>query len=503
MFKPNIRNIETLKNILIVVLFFTTVLLLCFFWKNDAIHIFKMPIDIITTDTETKVPEVSKMIQPERVMIGFGKTGSYTVLNDNNSLLWTRAVSAIADISNSENLLVEEITPGQYKQVMELRSIQFYFSYDIPFSEFMISNGIKKFQALDNIGGMSVLAYSEGSGESLFIYEKEDDKYYRIVSNRKSFDGFSSMIDETEAAGYATYYPSSKYFGVETEDMVLLPLALQSNLEEVPYTGEVSNNNSENILDLAESFFGESFDFVRRMTDNKNRIIYMYGYGQKVFTVNADGIFEYKEEPDDSSSIQMGFYESLKASLAFISVHGTWDSLDGTKLSPYLKDVQVIERDKKKGYHFVFGMKLDGYEIQYEKGESMEIDILGSQIVSYKRNMVDFSTSTMSQLGNSAMTDVFPAVNVPAVNYEYIIALYKDRKKGHGEQPADPPDVQSSTEESFENLAEEIVNMRPAYVRLRDQEQQILKPVWILSMDGLQVYFGLYDAQPVGYTYTN
>lgn len=488
MFKAKEKNIEAIKNILIVVLFVMTVLLLCFFWKNDSFEMFKLPIDIIFNEPEADIPQVREVLQPEQIVVSFGTTGSYTVLYSSKKQLWHQAQQSLRQLGNSESLLLEEITPQQYRQVTELRSIQFQFPYDIPFSDFISRNEMKRTQAMDAVSGLGTLTYSEGSKESIFIYQNKGNKYYRIISSEESFSDFASMIDRIEESPYVTYYPSSNYFGVETEQMAMIPLSLQSSLSSIPFQHESTGDSKEKLTELAESFFGESFDFIRRMTDNKGRLIFMYGYGQKVFTVNPDGTFEYKEELGDGSSLQLDFYESLELAMRFAGSHGGWDSFK-EPLSPYLESVKVLDKDRKRGYRFIFGVEVNGYQVQYENGNAIEIDIYGSQIVRYKRNVIQIDNDAAVASVGGEVKETFPAVNVPAVNFEYISNLYQSAS-----------DVSYNGEESFESIAEKIREIRVGYVRLSAEGTQIT-PVWILKMPGLNLYFDLYEAAPLGYTY--
>lgn len=507
MWKPNFKNIEKAKDILLVVLFLMTILLLYFFWRNDSFDtIFKLPKEQIAAEMEykTPLPSISQIVQPEEISVCFGNTKPYTkVCLENNVTLWQSAIHQLKEFGKSETILVEEITKQQYQEIMKYRSVEFRFSYDIPFVEFLEHEKIKKYQNVEAILGMGTLAYSDGSKESIFIYQYKDDKYYRLVSNSKEFNGFSKIIDEIEASDYVTYHPSAKYFGINTNESTLIPVTLQSNLEAFSYQPENKGNENqkEKLKELSGSFFGESLDFVRRIVDSKGAVIYMYGYGQKVFTINTDGTFEYKEVESEVNNTNLGFYDALDTTLHFVANRGGWQSLNGARLTPYLKTAKIIEKDKKKEYIFTFGVLLNNHRIYYQKGgDPIVIQVYGNQVIHYKRNMIDFDNSLLDNMENVPYKETFPAVNVPAVNLEYLKDLIE---KQEGDMPKNADRNFYLQQITFDQIAEQIEGMEACYVRIMDEEESPkLQPAWILKMKQMDVYFDLYNqAEPIGYTY--
>lgn len=504
MWKPSVTNIEKMKNVLLVVLFLMTILLLYFFWINDSMEtIFKVSDERLASEFEYKTPLISQVVQPAEISVCFGNSDSYTkVPLEDTVRLWQSAINEFREFAKSDSILVEEITAEQYQEIMKYRSVQFRFDYDIPFNEFLEFENISLYQNLQPISGMNTLAYSDGIKENIFIYQKKENKYYRLVSNSKEFHGFSKIIEEIEDSDYITYYSSGTYFGIDKINLALIPLTLQTNLQEFSYELEnkTNANNKEKLKKLSESFFGESFDFIRRIADSQGAIIYMYGYGEKVFSINMDGTFEYKEEKNVNNNVQLGFYDALDISLQFVASRGGWESLNGAKLTPYLRSAKIVEKDKKKVYLFTFGMQLNNHRIYYQEGEPIEIEIYGNQVIRYKRNMIDFDNSILKQLSNADYQEAFPAVNVPAVNYEYLKNLLEKQKMTQSKNEEDLT-LKAMT---FDDVAAEMQGMEVGYLKTIDFEERKLRlqPVWILKMKKVDVYFDLYDtAEPIGYTY--
>ncbi len=498
--KPYLITIEKIKDAILVVLFFITILLIYFFWRNASFDIvFQLPNDPLASEMEYKSPppSLSQLLQPEEISVCFGSSGTYTKIGlEDNVNLWQSAINQLREFGKSETIFVEEISKEKYEEILKYRSIEYRFAYDIPFTEFLKYEDIKKYQSMEGISGMGSLAYFDGSKESIVIHQYKGDKYYRLASNNKEFSAFSSIIDEIESSGYDPYYTSQTIFGLKENNSTLIPVSLQANLQPFPYQLE-NKHNKERLNELSASFFGESLDFIRRMVDSKGAVIYMYGYGQKVFTMNKDGSFEYKEEENENSD-NLGFYESLNAAVQFISNRGGWKSLNGAELTPYLKSVTIMEKDKKKTYQFTFGVSLNNHRLYYQKGDPLFIEIRGNQVTRYKRNMIDFDNNMLNNLEKSPYQETFPAVNVPAVNYEYL----KKTLKNISDSTKNVEEKKYYNGMTFEEMAEKIEKMEVGYIRIMEDEDDFtLKPVWVIKTKEMNLYFDLYDqAEPVTYS---
>lgn len=494
--QPNAKIIESIKSILLVVLFFTTVLLLYFFWENATKDPFRFSEMIYGPEVE-EVPDLYDTVVPSEITVGFGNQ-VYTVILDGREDLWKSALQelkAFGDAATqSANLYVGTITKEKFQEAMTYPSIQFQFHYDIPFKEFCDFFGLKKNQGYDLIEGVSTIAYSGLSTESILIHQQNPDRYYAIVAD-KDYTKFHSMISTIETSGYASYYPASTFFGKGTNNTALFPLALQSDLLEVPYEKEANQQGDTKVRDLAESFFGESFDFTRRMTDAKGDITYMYGYGQKIFTIHADGTFEYKEEAKESSGgSQAKFFDSLDLALKFVAAHGSWNSLDGTDMTAYLRKVVPIGEEKRKGYKFIFGMKIGSQNVYFENSAPIIVEVVNGQVVHYKRDMIDFDKAAADSYSSGDPKNTYDPVTVLTENYEYIYEKLSEAKFELS------PITQR--EAAFDEIAGSITAMEIGYVRPKaaEGEETKLMPCYRISFGrNNTLYFDLFnDAAPIG-----
>lgn len=481
--------IEKLKNILLVVLLLSTILLLYFFWGNLSFEKLGMQ----EPQIEQEVPSVREVLRPYRMIINFGSE-NYTVVTTEKPYLWDGAenigfIYELKKFSQTENLLVEEITYSQYQEIMNYKSsIRAEFQYNIPFTDFCSEYEIKKNQSYNAIETLTTVGYSEGSPESIFLYDGKNSKYYRIVADSDQTT-FTALISTVEQEGYLNYYPISVYLGIENHTLVLPEL--QANLKSFSYQQEAYAHQVDKINEMAESFFGENFDFVRKIKEDNGTIIYMYGYGQNVLIVNNDGSFVYKEDEPDRVSSQQSYFDSLKTALQYVASHGSWGSLDGAVMKPYLKNIR-INPEGKKGYRFIFGMEINGTRLYYEQGEIITVDVIQGQVTYYNRNMIHFDQEEVNTLQAASFEDTATAGNTIAQNYQYIYGILINTK--NITEPVDQSRI-------FEEVAGLITNIQTGYVKTLNSSQDFeVSPAWIVSINRINIYFDLYSAEPLGYS---
>jgi hypothetical protein len=400
--------------------------------------------------------------------------GSYQLADENLDQKFAGALIELRRLSNSASILVSEVTSQQYQEAMSgYKSIILSFDYGIPFDEICFRYEIKKATGFDVIESMNSLSFSEAAKESIFIYDRAKGKYFRLLADEESSvvaDEFSKLQRDE----MLSYYTVGNILG--GQNPALIPLTTDNSLSSVRYDKESQEASEEIKQALAESLFGENFDFVRRITDSFGNVTYMYGYGQKTFSTSVDGVFEYKNETLEGNSA--GFFADLQTALTFVAMHGGWDSPDGQQAVFYLKNAQGIADGKKEGYRFSFSIELWGEEVFYESGFSIEIDVLAGQISYYKRDV--FSVDDDYKTSFRPAQD--PA-NVIAQNYSYIYSNMDSN-------------VFSVNEEAFDAVASRISSVQTGFVRI--QSDRVLRPVWIIQMNnGQRFYFSLYEATPI------
>ncbi|NLP31129.1 MAG: hypothetical protein GX363_08380 [Clostridiales bacterium] len=483
MFKP--RHIERIKDVILVVLFFTTMLLLYFLWQNPMVDSFKLS-KIIPEDNEViNIPSLEEVTKPFDTIANLGG-GEYTSIHHEELNAWNEFRLVLNQFGGDEGIVAERITKEQYEQIMEFRSIKYIFSYGIPFNAFSELYNLPKIQGSDMIATVFSIAYSSGSPESLFIYDKNNDGYFRLIAENDDYTRtLEDLLAKLEAGNYTTHYTIGTLVG--TDNQTVLPLNLISNLTDITYSIEIDTRESDYIREFAQSFFGESLDFVRRIEESKGNIIYMYGYSDKTLTITPNNGIEYKEK-EGSAGSEVGYLKALEIALEYVGTHGGWDSYSGSDLTPYVKSVSRIEGDNNKGYRFIFGMELDQKNIYYESNEAIVIDVLGDKVINYTRNLIE-----VDPIEITAEREAFSAVNMIARNYKYIYRVLLE--EGYSFEI-------NGDEEMFERVSNMIKSIEEGYFKPQNEsvEEMKLIPAWIVKVDDILLYFDLYNALPLGYT---
>lgn len=479
-----LKHIEGIKTTLIIALFLSTMLLLYFNWENPNAEAFRLP-QILADEETTQAPLPRDVVQPQKIVVNFG-AGAYTQLEPEQFDSWNECIRAVGVHSRGGAVLVEEITRDQYDRIMEFRSIRFGFGYELPFGSFCRQYDIPLAQGFSQIETVREIGYSSGSPESLFIADELQNKYYRIVAETQT-SHLSALITAIEKGSYITCYPIGTFVG--TGNKTVLPLPFESSLAPIEFEPEFFDTGTLRVREFAQTFFGESFDFVRRIEESKGTVIYMYGYGEKVLTINPAGSVEYKEKSSIPGG-QQDYFDALSGALQFVSSHGAFQP-PGSELTPYLKESKAIERDKRKGYLFVFGMKTPAGSLNYAGSEAITIEIMGGQVTHYKRDMI----SLKNQEGTPRETEpeeVYSAVNMLAGNYQFINTVLV--AEGYPTSPAEG-------EVLFDFISDRIRQVKTGYVRPggagRDENELI--PAWVVIVDDITFYFDLFNAEPLGY----
>lgn len=478
------KYIERMKNILIVALFISAMLLLYFFWENPILSDFSFS-EIIAEEADP-APVANEVVQPEQVAVNFG-TGVSTVVSYLDQDSWNRSILALRAFAQAEDLSLEPITKEQYDQIMQFRSILISFRYSLPFDDFCNRYVVNQPQTIAQIESFSALGYSAGSPESLFLVDETNDTYFRLISptNQESLE---SLIVEIEQEEYEAYYPIGAFLG--TANQTVMPLAADSSLKILTASPEFLSSDEEAVRRFAQSFFGESFDFVRRIEESKGTYIYMYGYGQKVLTFFADGSVEYKEDQNGSGAVQT-YFEALDSALQFVASHGGFSPFGETSIHPSLRYSEAITNNKAKGYRFVFGMKINGEDVFSESSELLVVELLNGQVTHYRRDLVQ-AIPDDSKPGDD-VRETYSPVNMLAQNYKYLYSILISEGYSFKESDGDA---------LFDEVSDLIVQVQTGYVRRATEDGSVqteLIPAWIVIIDDLQIYFDLYEADPIGY----
>lgn len=474
--------IEKIKSLVIVVLFLSAILLLYFFWKGFSLEEIRFPFTNFPTNTSI-TPVTTDLVSPKNIQVTFGPE-NYTQYSTDTNTLWSSFIKDYIAFSESENIFVEEIPMEKWVESMQMKSIRYEFAYDLPLS-YLDSLGAASIPQSDSIEVFSVIAYSVASQESIFLYDGQNKKYYRMVSDA-DYTSLEQQISQLEQMPHSAYYPINMFYGVKND--TLLPYERQENLLPFSSVNEIKDSPKDLERKIAEKFFGENLDFIRKITEDDGTIIYMYGVGQKILTLDPQGIVEYTEEPD-SDYTELTYYQSLNLATEFVAKHGNWITIDRKEINPYLEySTEINGNSKRQGYRFSFGLKQNGYPLFTDNGPQIIVELVGDQIVYYKRQ-IDTAYNTVNL--ETDIQQVCSIIELLPAKYTTLALVLK-------ENGIEISDV--SADEQFNSVMELITALDIGYFKQSYPEgESCFIPAWVINLSSINIFFDLYSGDYLGF----
>ncbi len=475
-------KIEKLKTNMIVVLIISAILLLYFLWKNQAFDNID-PIEFITENTSTEQTDPNTLVIPERMIITeAGRIKSADIYLD---VFWAEFIEHFKAFSDGQNIYVEEIKKNQWDSALEYGSLIVRFPYDINFSSFCTLFSVKQASGYNIINSVREIAYSEAGKESIIVHDKANDKYY-ILFNSDKGNLFGQLMNKMDETLTDYYYQMGKVFGIKNP--CLIPESRELDLYNLTYLKETQTGKEEKTNQIAESFFGESLDFIRKIKEYNNTTVFLYGYGEKVLTAYNNGQFEYREEQNSTAENQsMG--DIISIAVDYVDKHGGFEQAKGSITKPYIQNIQAVE-GKRKGYSILFCLKVNGIPVEYEQNQFIKVTIIGDQVTEYSRQIITPKIPTEADLDQNK---IIAAADVILKNYagsmtdvlrKNDIKLLPKAKAG---------------EEEFKNLedvANKITDVRITYL---NSDTGKLTPVWTISFDKIQIYYDVNTGEYLKY----
>lgn len=509
------QAIENIKNVIMVVLFISAILLLTFFWKDFSINdLNNLHFGINTVEEDTFQPEIQELLVPAQIETGFGN-GMNTVVSYDHELapelvismpendtqkentavtendqdqtlsskntIYNTILAAVEHYLTGTDLIVEKIEKTQYDEVMSYRSLTAVFDYDIPFREYLLINDLTVAGGIDQIKNITKIGFSSASSENMFIYDDSVDAYYRIVNNDKAVSEYMSaaIIDISESIeqeGNATYYSIQSLAGTQNNN--LMPLYLDSSLGEVAIREAFNISRASSVSRMEQLFFPNGLDFVRKITENKGSLLYMYGYSEKVLMLDENGSISYKEELETKAYSEVSFTAALETAIEYITSHGGWRTLYSDSMRPYIADCKV-KTDPSQGYRsydFTVGMMFEGTPVNYASGDMIRVCVYGDQITSYYRDIIIPEHSESIEVWTAK-----DAINIVTDEHVAICEILEEHSKAQG----DAEQAQKyAGENKFEEMMQNTDSIRLNYLRDSSGHPSSLIPVWALEIDG-------------------
>jgi len=348
---------------------------------------------------------------------------------------------------------------------VENRSISVEFDSPIPtvlFIEGMDTNNNQLQSQMENIKKIS--------------YDFDQDEFL-VSDGRKTLSfAIDTNVDELFTSyGKAMTYARGKYsesyvsnYGyneipISTSEVTLNPVFVKS---------EIDIDDTEQIEEIAKNYFEEDFDYVRKSVDSSGSVNYIYK-NEKVLKINKDGLLEFYDSIE-SSLERSDVYESFKIALSFM------DDFLGFPENAYLSEVEIFQKDGEYGYSYIFSYNLLNKPIifsQVRDEKAIQIDVLGSKVVLYKRfiRVVDYSMEAEME-----EVEVLSPDEIISKNIDFVTELYLERSGGGPEE----------FEFTKSRILNSIYNIELAYFDpSRKLKDQLLRTVWVIRTSDRQYVF--------------
>ncbi len=468
------RRLENFKNVVIVVLFVSAILLLYLLWQPRLGGISVEGL-LERSAFSKEIPGPVQLVKPVYAAVSAGD-GPFAIDTKDSGPMFAKAVEEMKAYLEQGSSQTQEISRDQYYQAMEgWESVQFELGAGLPLGEFCSyfcgtgTNGDAAGISLD------VLGFSKASSESFFVLDRKAGKYYRLLfaEERQTVDTLSAMAVSTDCSSYI----ASEILG--GSGSALIPLALESSAAAVRSEDEFSSKGEAVRDRMASSIFGSTFDFVRRITDSYGNVTYMYGYGEKTFYASVDGSFAYNNEASESSAT--GLFDDMETAVRFMSGLGGLGEESGMGLVLEKYSESGSGRNRRRSFEFC--QTLDGIRISGEKGPAVSVTLTGGVVTEAFRNMC-FSSKPQQAEESGYAAD---GANVIASNANHIYNILNNNT------------LAVASDEAFTQAAEEAVTLAQGlFASPKDGE---LKPCWILTAkSGTRFFFDLYTAAPLGFS---
>ncbi len=463
------KRLLQVKMGILVVLFLTTILLLYLLWTpaNAGLRISRL---FSFGGGAAEAADYRELLVPRVTVISAGD-GSYQLQIRNGREPLAMAYSLIKGYRETGEPQLEEISADQYRRARDgFRSVELDLGFGIPLS-FLLDLADTGSIPGDSTRFFSAMCFSNAAKESILFRDETLDSCFRLYfpSDMDCLTLFRSILKPDCSA-----YLAKDMIGGSSE--ALLPVDLTCLDDPIGAQTETEADSSLRSR-MAESIFGETFDFVRRISDSFGNITYMYGYGEDTFYAGTDGRLEYRTQGGAEGSDMV---RDLKTALEYMEGCGglkrTADAT-GLRLSGYSEHTE----NRIRSCRFEFTQSIGSMEAGQDSGLALTVDMTGGRVTGFSRRLLTWSGSP------SGSDDLCAeASNVIAYNSHHIYSVLSNNT------------LSVAGSEAFEYAADAIESMLPGY--FCGAESEVLVPCWILrTKDGVRFYFDLFTGQPLGF----
>ena len=457
---------EIFKTILLVVLVLISIWLVFALWPETS-DSFKISDLFRFKQEEETIYDISEIIVPSEVSY-CDENGKY-YLPEDRSTAFKELNKNINSFCSLSETMVEEISDDVYRKIKNSPgSLNFLFSFAVPFSEYCDMAGIKRGSGFESIEQFDEIIVSDSEPKNILLKDNQSSKYFLIISDAEI--SAKKIINTQELKNTDINFENIKDIMGEGDNR-FIPFGDKDVARVAHIQNKVLDSADEE--KLTRELFGETFDFARRAVDANGNISYMYGYGQKVLNIYKNGKIEYRAEGGSRSSngilYDIGIAEEFLENIKILS--------DAEDVEYHLSS--VVKESNGKGYttrleyiESIGGKKIYSPENKY----AISVEVENGIVVYYQKNSMKLSYYE-AQPANAAKE----LATVLAEKCEYIFNISTNEIPGNADQ-------------AYSFVCNNLKHAELGYYSM--ENSSVLYPCWKISMEtGNDIYFDFYSGE--------
>lgn len=435
-----------------------------------------------------KTFDIKEIFSPQSFIISFGG-GVYTQnYAEENASLWRNVQAELVTYFQSPQSLssFESIDEKRWVEMVKSRAVRFKMPFDMTLGDMQTMLGLDNTLSSRTETINSILV-STHDLSSVYFGNESTSEYYKMTGTGLS-DHIEKSISSVEKKENIIEYR-------RMEDLFALQASLEDQKQNnniFPITSmlvdfanvipeiNVKSSDDSTLRSYANKAFGKQFNFVKKMKDVDDSIIYLYGYANKALRLGSDGSIQFTERIQPGSKLDsISLEEALQLAMNYIDQYG------GAPSSLYLANYTMHQdNDDNLVYILEFDYRIRDLPVltdSIDNGHSIRVEIVGNQVTNFVRAIHRYKDSFMLDYYRRALT------------INEILDRNGNRIQGDYEAKLNQ-DIMLSEDEIWTRILGDISNVELAYYVV-DSNTKYLYPVWKVDVGKTSYVFRLYDGR--------
>jgi hypothetical protein len=388
-------------------------------------------------------------IKPEKISV-VERQSINTYKEDYCDEIWYEFIQLLPNFTDIET---------QVSEVDNIESFTVKISMPNPIPRELLTQGIEleNEEIMENIKFINKFYLTEDKTQ--LVVENNEGRYISLRANEEIER--AELEASINKIGNETEY----IYGTEVKGVTLnstIPVN-EKIMNPVIVKSEINIENEEYITEIAENYYGENYDYVRKSVESSS-VNYVYR-NEKVLRINSDGLLEFYNTAENSIG-EDDIYQSFLIGLNFI------EDFLGYPENAYLSQVESIQIDGNYGYRFSFDYKMLNRPIifsQVRDEKALEIEVVGGEVVLYKRFIRVIDSAEPSLMEEITAMNPLDILNE---NIELLAVIYMEENNS---DLTDEEIIQNNILNSIEEV------YLGYYDPSRKLSEQLIRSVWVMK----------------------